>query len=237
MSLALPEAALLEDASPLHHRPTLGAVIRRVSLSLVIACAIPAAMFYVTFRLYGVWPAIFAALLWSYGAIAWRAATGRRTSGLLVLTAAVMTARTAVALATDSTFLYFLQPIITDAALGLVFLASLAGARPMVARLAGDFYPLDDELRLRPRIRRLFFGLTLMWGLLCAGKATITLWLLLSQSLETFVLVKSVSMVTINGLAVVGTIALAASVGRKEGLLGCAGTSPAGVALAGPRST
>lgn len=225
------------EAPPVHRRPTLGAVVRRVAVSLMIACAVPAALFYVTFRLYGIWPAIFAALAWSYGSIAWRALTGRRTSGLLVLTAAVMTGRTAVALATDSTFLYFLQPIITDAALGALFLASLAGARPMVARLAGDFYPLDDELRLRPRIRRLFAGLTLMWGLLCAGKATMTLWLLLSQSLETFVLVKSVSMVSINALAVVGTIALAASVGRKEGLLSCAGTSPAAVALAAPRSS
>lgn len=231
MSLVAPQAP------PVHDRPSLRAVIRRVALSLLIACAVPAALFYVTFRLHGIWPAIFAALAWSYGSIAWRALTGRRTSGLLILTAAVMTGRTAVALATDSTFLYFLQPIITDAALGVVFLASLAGARPMVARLAGDFYPLDDELRLRPRIRRLFAGLTLMWGLLCAGKATVTLWLLLSQSLETFVLVKSVSMVSINALAVVGTIALAASVGRKEGLLSRADTSPAAAALAAPRSS
>jgi uncharacterized membrane protein len=237
MSLAQPEAPVRKDATQVRHRPSLGAVIQRVALSLLIACAIPAAMFYTTFRLYGVWPAIFAALGWSYGAIAWRALTGRRASGLLILTAAVMTARTAVALATDSTFLYFLQPIITDAALGLVFLASLGGARPMVARLAGDFYPLDDELRLRPRIRRLFSALTLMWGLLCAGKASMTLWLLLSQSLETFVLVKSISMVTINALAVAGTVALAASVGRKEGLISRVGTSPADVALAAPRSS
>jgi uncharacterized membrane protein len=203
----------------------------------VIACAIPASVFYLTFRAYGVWAAIFAALAWSYGAIAWRAFTGRRTSGLLVLTAAVMTARTAVALATDSTFLYFLQPIITDGVLAVVFLASLAGTRPIVARLAGDFYPLDEELRLRPRIQRLFSGLTLMWGLLCAGKASMTLWLLMSQSLETFVLVKSVSILTINGLAIAGTIALAVSVGRKEGLVSSGGTPPASVALAAPRSS
>ncbi len=236
MSLALPEAPAREEAAPTH-RPTLAAVIRRVALSLMVACAVPAAVFYTTFRLYGVWTAIFAALGWSYGAIVWRALTGRRTSGLLVLTAGVMTGRTVVSLATDSTFLYFLQPIITDAALALVFLGSLAGARPMVARLAGDFYPLDEELRLRPRVRRLFSGLTLMWGALCAGKAAVTLWLLLSQSLETFVLVKSISVLTINALAVAGTIALAVAVGRKEGLLSRDGTSPGAVALAAPRSS
>ena len=39
-----------------------------------------------------------------YGAIVWRAVTRRRPSGLLLLTAAVMTGRTLVALLTDSTF-------------------------------------------------------------------------------------------------------------------------------------
>lgn len=201
------------------HAPRLLAVIRRVALTLVIACVVPATLFYTAFRVYGIWTAIVAALAWSYGAIAWRALTGRRTSGLLILTAAVMTGRTLVAVLTDSTFLYFLQPIITDGLIGLAFLASLLSARPMVARLAGDFYPMDDELALRPGVRRLFRHLTLMWATLCLAKAGITLWLLLSQSLETFVLVKSLSVLTINGSAVAATIALAALVGRREGLL------------------
>ena len=207
------------DAEP-RHCPTLRAVVGRVGLSLLIACAIPAALFYGCFRLEGVWTAIFVALAWSYGAIAWRAVTGRRASGLLFLTALALTGRTLIALLTDSTFLYFLQPVITDGVFATVFLLSLANARPMVARLAGDFYPMDDELSVRPRIQRLFWYLTLMWGVLCAGKATMTLWLLLSQSLATFVLVKSISVLAINGLAIAATIALAAVVGRKEGLIG-----------------
>ena len=43
-------------------RPRLGTVIRRVSLSLLIACVIPAALFYVCVVAGGVWVAIFAAL-------------------------------------------------------------------------------------------------------------------------------------------------------------------------------
>jgi uncharacterized membrane protein len=207
-----------DPATPSHH-PSLTAVIRRVALSLLIACAIPAAVFYGCFRVSGVWTAIVAALAWSYGAIVWRALTGRRPSGLLVLTALVMTGRTLVALLTDSTFLYFLQPIITDGVIGTVFLLSVATGRPMVARLAGDFYPIDDELAERPRIQALFRRLTLMWALLCIAKATITLWLLLSQSLETFVLVKSVSVLMINATAVAVTIAAGVLVGRKEGLV------------------
>jgi intracellular septation protein A len=194
-------------------------ILRRVGLSLLIACAVPAVVFYTTFALAGVWPAIVAALVWSYGALGWRALTGRRTSGLLILTATVLTGRTALALATDSTFLYFLQPIISDGVVGTAFLLSLTTARPMVARLAGDFYPMDHEISVRPRIQRLFRNLTVMWALLCLGKATMTMWLLQSTSLETFVLVKSISMLTINALAVGVTVLAAVAVGRKEGLL------------------
>jgi intracellular septation protein A len=210
-------------ASP-RHCPRLGAVVRRVALSLLIACAIPATLFYTCFRLADIWVAIIVALGWSYGAIAWRAITRRRTSGLLVLTAVAMTGRTIIALVSNSTFLYFLQPIISDGLLGAAFLLSLATARPMVARLAGDFYPMDRELSMRPRIRRLFWGLTLLWATLCLGKALGTLWLLQSQSLETFVLVKGVSVLAINGLAVAVTIGAASVVARKEGLLGSAAT-------------
>ena len=216
----LAKIASLPASPATAHRPSLGAVIRRVGLSLLIACAVPGAIFYTCLRLEGVWFAIFAALAWSYGAIIWRAVTRRRTSGLLILTAVVMTARTLVALATDSTYLYFLQPIISDGLIGLTFLVTMGTARPMVARLAGDFYPMDDELHVRPRIRRLFWYLTLGWALLCIGKASATLWLLQSQSLETFVLVKSVSMLTINVVAAFATIGLAALVARQEGLLG-----------------
>jgi hypothetical protein len=198
----------------------LATVIRRVSLSLVIACVIPATLFYVCFQVAGVWTAILAALVWSYGAIGFRAVTRRRTSGLLIITALLMTGRTVVALVADSTWLYFLQPIISDGVVGTAFLLSLASARPMVARLAGDFYPMDHELALRPRIRRLFFHLTLLWATIAVAKAAAMLWLLESQSLQTFVLVKSISILSVNILAAVATIAAAALVARKEGLLG-----------------
>jgi hypothetical protein len=215
----LPAPVLDPTVDEPRHCPSLGAVVRRVGLSLLVACAIPAALFYVCFRVNGVWTAIFVALGWSYGAIAWRAVTGRRTSGLLILTAVVMTGRTLIALLTDSAFLYFLQPIISDGVISAMFLLSLATARPMVARLAGDFYPMDHELSVRPRIRRLFWQLTLMWAALCLGKALMTLWLLQSQSLQTFVLVKSVSVLSINAAAVAVTIGAAVLVARKEGLL------------------
>jgi hypothetical protein len=218
-----------ELGDPAPHRPGLLAIIRRVSLSLLIAVVVPAVLFYGFFVLAGVWTAIGAALVWSYGAIAWRAMTGRRASGLLILAALLLTVRTALSVAADSPWLYFLQPIISDGLVALLFLLSLASARPMVARLAGDFYPMDDELAARPRVRRLFRNLTIMWAVLGLAKAGTMLWLLQSQTLGTFVLVKSVSMLTINVLAAFATIGLAALVARREGLLGSTRRVPAAV--------
>ena len=82
------------------------------------------------------------------------------------------------------------------------FLLSLASARPVVARLAGDFYPMDAELSLRPRVRRLFWRLTAMWAVVCLAKAVAMFWALNSLSLDTFVLVKSITMPASNLLAV-----------------------------------
>jgi uncharacterized membrane protein len=228
MSLAITPASLepipsapgtLSLPSPHLPSPHLRAVIRRVAVSVTVACAVPAGLFYSVLVLSGVWVAIGVALCWQYGALAWRAVTGRRTSGLLVFAAAVMTGRTVISFAADSPFLYFLQPVVTDCLLGSAFLASLFASRTIVARLAGDFYPMTDDLAARPGIQRLFRLLTAMWALLYLGKASLTLWLLLSQSLETFVLVKSVSVLSINLGAALATVVIAVAVGRREGLV------------------
>ncbi len=225
LSVPVPTAALLP---PHPTRPRLRTVLRRVAQSLTVACVVPAALFFTSYQLFGVWTAIVVALGWSYGAIAWRAATGRRTSGLLVLTAIILTGKTVVAVVAHSTFFYFLQPIITDGVVAATFMLSLASARPVVARLAGDFYPMDAELSLRPRMRRLFWHLTAMWAVVCLAKAIAMFWALNSLSLDTFVLVKSISMPAANLLAVLLTISAAVLVGRQEGLIGVtAGPVPA----------
>lgn len=224
--ITVTHAATPDPGAEAPHRPSLVAVIQRVSLSLLIAVVVPAMAFYGFFVVAGVWTAIVAALVWTYGAIVWRAVTVRRTSGLLILTAILLTGRTALSVMADSTWLYFLQPIISDGVVAMLFLLSLASARPMVARLAGDFYPMDQELAARPRIRRLFRHLTLLWAALGLAKGTLTLWLLQTQSLGTFVLVKSISVLAINVLAAFATIGLAALVARREGLMGSTHLNP-----------
>lgn len=202
-----------------HPTPRLGAILSHLSLSLLIACVVPAALFYVCLVTISVWAALVAALAWCYAAGAWRMATKRRRSGLLVLTMAVLTARTGFAFASGDTFVYFLQPAATDLLVAAAFFGSLATARPVVARLAADFYPMSADVAKRPRVQRLFWHLTLLWAVVCLGKASVTVSLLFSQSMMTFVVVKTVCLLAITVLAVVATVLAAVSVARKEGLL------------------
>jgi hypothetical protein len=214
-TLRLPAAEV--GQGPVH--PQLRSILRRVGLNLLVACVIPGIVFYSMFVTFGVWPAIVASLVWSYGAISIRALTGRRASGMLLLTAGVLTLRTIVALASHSTFIYFLQPVLTDLLIGTAFLASTLTARPVVARLAADFYPVTDELHARPAMRRLFRRLTLLWATALLAKAVVVYLLLLSQPLATFVLAKSILVPVTNASCIVLTVIAATAVARHEGLL------------------
>ncbi len=147
-------------------------------------------------------------------------------SGLLVLTVAIMTLKTSIAFATGNTFIYFVQPVFVDAAVATVFLGSLLSARPVVARLAPDFYPMDAVTAARPRVRRLFRHLTLMWGLVILAKGSITLWLLVSLSTVDFVLIKGGVIISLTLATAAATVVWSVLVGRREGLLGPA--RPAG---------
>jgi uncharacterized membrane protein len=199
--------------------PRLRAIIGHLSLSLLTASVIPGVLFYLCLVTGNVWTALIAALAWCYGAITWRMATRRRASGLLLLTAAGLTLRTAVAFASGDAYLYLLQPVINNAVVAALFLASLATARPVVARLAADFYPMNADVANRARVQRLFWNLTLLWAMVCLAKSVVTLWLLHSQSVETFVAVKSVLFLAITVAATAATLSSAVWVARKEGLL------------------
>jgi uncharacterized membrane protein len=191
-----------------------------VAVSLAMALIAPAVLFATTLVLFNVGAAMIVGLTWMVCAISWRRATGRPVSGLLVLTVAIMTVKTSIAFATGNTFIYFVQPVFVDATVATVFLGSLLSARPVVARLAPDFYPMDVGIAERPRIRRLFRHLTLMWGLVILAKGSITLWLLVSLSTVDFVLIKGGAIISLTLATATATVVWSVLVGRQEGLLG-----------------
>ena len=166
-----------------------------------------------------VWLAFGSALIWCYGAMAWRITTGRPRSSLLWLTAAGLTAKTLVSISTGSTLIYFLQPVVNDVLIGTVFLLSLRSARPVVARLAADFFPMNQDIASRPRIQRLFWRLTLLWAALCLLKAGVSLWLLHAESISTFVAAKGLVTISVLIFGATTTMFVAHRVARGEGLM------------------
>ena len=153
---------------------------------------IPLLVFVGLLRLAGMAPALIGALAWSGLALLRRVLKKQTVSGILVLTTLALTARTIAALATGSLLVYFLQPTVATSMVGAAFLLSVPLGRPLAERLALDLCPFDDETRSHPVLQRFFRHLSLWWGFTSMINFAITLWLLLTQSATTFVLVKSV---------------------------------------------
>ena len=217
---ALQEATISPIVAGPTAPPHLRDIVSRVAVSLATALVAPAALFATAIVLFNVATAMIVGLAWMVGAISWRGATGRPVSGLLVLTVGIMVVKTGIAFATGNTFVYFVQPVFVDVTIAIIFLGSLWSARPIVARLAPDFYPMDAATAARPRVRQLFQRLTLMWGVVILAKASITLWLLLSLSTVDFVLIKGGAIISLTLTTAAATVVWAVLVGRQEGLLG-----------------
>jgi hypothetical protein len=213
-------------ASP--HRPALRTIVRHVAWNVFASTVLPAALFALCLMVGNLILALASALAWCYGAVFWRMGTGRRTSGLLWLSLLGLTVKTVVALSFHSTLIYYLQPAVGTAVVAAVFLASLSTARPVVAYLAADFYPMDDDLHGRPRVQRLFWRLTLLWAILLGAQATLSLALLPYVSVRFYAEMKTVMGPSAAILGAAVTIMLSAQVARLEGLLPVHGHEIAG---------
>jgi hypothetical protein len=200
-------------------RPSLRAVVRHLALAILVANVIPSVLFYICLSLGKIWLALTAALMWCWAAMAWRVSTRRRVSGLLVLTVIGLTGKTAFAFWSGSTYIYFLQPTLADFGIALLFAGSLLTATPLVARVAADFYPMDADLHGRPRIRQLFWRLTMLWAVITAAKAAVSLWLLQTVSTTTYASIKSVVAPSVAVLGAVITVVISAQAARHEGLI------------------
>jgi hypothetical protein len=180
----------------------------------------PLALFYGILWLVGVWGALAGALAWSYGAVIRRLVVGRRVPGLLLLGVLTLTVRTIVAFATGSVFVYFLQPTFGTIALAAAFLISVPAGRPLALRLAADFMPMPPALIGHPVARRFFLRITLLWAFVLLANAALTIWLLASQPIETFLLTRTIATFALMGGGVVLSTAWFHRSMRRHGLIG-----------------
>jgi Protein of unknown function (DUF3159) len=166
--------------------------VRHALPNVIEGKLVPVVLFIGLLRLVGTTPALLGALGWSVLALIRRQIRRKPASGLLILTTLGLTARTVLALATGSLMVYFIQPTVATGLIGVAFLGSVVVGRPLAERLVMDLCPMDDETRAHPALRRFFSHVSLWWAFTSAINFGITLWLLLSHSPTTFVLVKSV---------------------------------------------
>jgi hypothetical protein len=180
---------------------------------------VPVGLFYGVLWLAGIWGALGVALAWSYLAVLRRALLGRRIPGLVMLGALALTVRTITAIATGSVFLYFLQPTLGTVATAAAFLVSIPTGRPLAERLAHDFLPMPPALAAHPVVRRLFVRITVLWAFVLLVNAAITLTLLLTQPIETFLLARTLSVFVLTVGAIAVSTAWFRRSMRRHGLL------------------
>ncbi len=113
-----------------------------------------------------------------------------------------VTARTAVAIASGSVVVYFLQPTLGTALVAGAFLLSVPLGRPLAERLARDFCPIPTGVLAQTPVRQFFLRITLLWAFTQLANASLTLWLLLSQSLATFLVAKTLVSWGLTGSAI-----------------------------------
>ena len=166
-------------------------VLRHAFPNVIEGKLIPALLFLGLLNVWGTRTAVLGALSFALAAMLVRVLRKKTIPGLLWLTTLGLLARTIAALATGSVVIYFLQPTIATALVGLAFLLSVPLRKPLVERLTLDICPLDDETRAHPQLQRFFRHVSLWWAFTSMINFSITLWMLLTRSATTFVLVKS----------------------------------------------
>lgn len=179
----------------MHHPvviPDVRAVVRHALPKIIEGKVVPLLLFVGFLELLGnVW-ALLVALGWSLAAITARLVMGHRVPGLIVLSTAALIGKTIAALVTGSMLVYFLQPTVTTVIVGITFLVSVPLGNPLAQKLACDVFPFDDSTRSHPLMQQFFVRLSVLWSFTSLVNAAVTVWLLLTQSITTFVLIKSV---------------------------------------------
>ena len=163
------------------------AVVRRLLPYLVEATLLPTVAYYCGLLAFGhVW-GIAAAVSCTSASVARRLLLRQPVPGLLILASVGISIRAAMFFVNESSFLYFVQPIVKTAAISLLFAASVIVGRPLVARFAADFCNFESDVGSRPAIAALFRRLTCLWAGAQFTIAAVDLTLLLTVPVAVFV--------------------------------------------------
>ena len=186
--------------------PRFGAMARHAVPRVVEGTLLPVGVFMLGLWLLGIAGAIGLGLGFVYAAVGWRVVTRRPVPGLLLLGAVTLTTRSILSLATGSVFLYFLQPTLGTVLVATAFLLSVPARRPLAARIAKDFCPIPPELEARVPVQRFFTQISLLWAAAQITNAVLTIWLLLTESVGSFVVTRTAASLALSALTVTASI-------------------------------
>jgi hypothetical protein len=206
--------------------PSPRAALRHAVPIVFEAVVCPLALFYLVLLEAGFRGSLIAALVYSYLALGRRLKRGERVSTLLFLGTLLLTLRTVVSFVVDSSFLYFAQMLAGTAAIALILVGSAIIRRPFTQRFANDFCPIDPKLLARPRVRRFFIRISLLWAIVLLINAGLVFWLLLSSSLSSFVLERAVVTYGLTALAIFLSITRFIAAVRRDGISVAWGEAP-----------
>ena len=178
----------------------------------------PFVAFYVGLWAAGTWGGLLAAIAWSYAALIRKVLRGDTTGGLLLLTAATLTARAAIALASGSIVVYFLQPVVAKVVVAAVLARSARSGRPLLLRLTRDLFDLPDHLVDRPAIAGWFRRASYCWAALLVAHAALGLGMLLLMPAELYVIAKTIANVAVKGGGIAASVWLFRRTASRAGV-------------------
>lgn len=203
------------------HLPPLQPLLKHALRHVLESAVVPLGLFYVLLQLVGLNGGLFAALGWSVAALLWRVARRQPVPAVLLLMTGLFVGRTALGYVTEDVVLYFLQPTLQNFLIAAVLLGSASLRRPFISKLASDFCALPDELTGHPKVRRFFRRVSLLWALVFVTNGAVTLWMLLSATLEQFLAMSTAgSYITVALAAAVSLLWFRRSL-RSEGIRVC----------------
>ncbi|MFB4320433.1 VC0807 family protein [Actinomadura sp. 21ATH] len=171
--------------------PRLTAMLRHALPRFIEGVIAPVAVFYAAFALLGLNGALVAAVTWVYGGIVWRYVRGHGVPAMLMLAAVGVTVRAVLAAYTGSPVVYFLQPTLGTLMVSVAFLASVPLGRPLAQKMATDMVPMPEAFLRHERVRQFFLRISLLWSMVFLANAVFSLYMLLNESIGTFLWVRT----------------------------------------------
>lgn len=180
-------AAVVAEGGGHHFElPRIRALLLHALPRFVEGVVAPVAVFYAALALLGLNGALAAAVAWVYGGIIFRYLRGHPVSGMLMLAAVGVTVRAALAAATHSAVVYFLQPTLGTLMVSMAFLASVPLGRPLAMKLARDMVPIPEAFFRHDKVHQFFLRISLLWSMVLFVNVALSLWMLFNESIGTY---------------------------------------------------